>query len=131
MRPALKGKENHIETPKDAGALQVIMAVSSAKETGHMVEHYFTPPPPPPQMPSIYHNSTTVGQDLFQTGSGSDTFRATYFIIILQIYISTTYAATLRILPILHISISTLQTREEAEKGGVKGVEGMKKHNSA
>lgn len=75
-------------------------------------------------MPSVYHNSTIVGQDPFHSGSRSDTLRATYFIITFQIHVSTTYVATLRILPILRISISSLQTREEAKKGGSEGRRG-------
>ncbi len=113
-----RGREIHIKSPKDAGPLPVIMAVTECKgDWTHCV--------------SIHHNRALVGQDPFHSGSRSDTLRATYFIIISQIHISTTYVATLRILPILRISISTLQTREETDRRGGKGKGGMKRHNSA
>lgn len=95
-----------MEAPKDAGPLQAIMAEHSAKETAYTEEHHSTSL----CTSSIYHNSKTVGQDPFN-GSRSDLLEATYFIILFQIHISTTYVATLRILPISQISILTLQTR--------------------
>ncbi len=73
------------------------MAGHSVKEIGHTKEHHSTPL----CMSSINHYSTTVGQNPFHSASRSDIVGATYFIIIYQIHNSTTYVATLRILPIL------------------------------
>lgn len=86
IRSALREKKIYIESPTS----------HKWKETGRTKAHHST---------SVYHYHTTVGQDPVRSESKVFLLRATSIIIIFQIHLTKTYAATLRTLSILQISI--------------------------